>query len=69
MDWVEEVHRVTKTFPKEEIYGYIARASLSELEAHVEIARRLQSMPDGAAFLLRKQCSRIAARIHGMARK
>ncbi len=50
-------------------FYYIARASLSELETHVEIARRLQFMPDDAVSLLRKQCSRIAASINGMVRK
>jgi four helix bundle protein len=101
MDVVEEVYRVTKTFPKEETYGlasqmrrasvsvpaniaegsarktdqekrqfyYIARASLSELETHVEIARRLQFMPDDAVSLLQKKCSRIAAMINGMVRR
>ncbi|MGC8764054.1 MAG: four helix bundle protein [Acidobacteriota bacterium] len=58
-----------KTDSKKRQVYYIAGASLSELEKHVKIARRLQLLSDETVSLLRKQCGRVAATINGMVRK
>jgi four helix bundle protein len=55
-----------KSKKEQDQYIYVARASLSELETHLEIARRLEYLTDVRHSELLEVCKRLSALIDGL---